>query len=526
MSYFKKRGLTQETIDKYKLREENGKAIIPYLDLDGSEVSYNARSLDGQEPKYKYQAGKPRYLYNFQMLLSDKENEWNKDLLSTLFICEGEIDTLTMLQAGYPAVGTNAQMLKLDWVQLFIDRRMDTIHLSDDGDDQGLEGAIKKAQLIYDAYTQTQRYVNIWIWRLPKGKDLNDIYLESPTNFPSRILELIENADPFPLKQEGNLTTSVTDFINSELPEREDLIGGGLLPKASIAVVGGQSKLGKSLFVTQMGIRLATGSNFLSKFPCKKSRVLLIQQEISEFSMQKRLRKQLSKFNPEDLEGNFHLVNTKGIKLDRRDGLKKVRETIREVRPDVLIMDPLYKFHFKEENSASDMRNVFDRVDELVSEFGLSVVIVHHHGKPSEFKRKGAHQLRGSSVIFDYGDSYFVLNRKGGNESRSFIKLSFELRNAEEPPPMFLHRDPETLWYEVTSEDLAAKVSELDVVEAFQELEDKGVVEKRKLVNLVENKTEASSKTVERRLKDMDGGFFESFRGEGRGNPIFYRKKV
>lgn len=363
-------------------------------------------------------------------------------------------------------------------------------------------------------FPQFEKYID------QKVKDAESIEL------PSVILDQIDIKVERQLgKQEKpKLAISISDFVTSSLPEREDLIGAGLLPKDSTALVGGQAKLGKSLFVSQMASCLATGSTFLSKFPCKKCKVLLIQQEISEASMQKRLQKQLRDKNLEDLRENFYLKNTKGLKIDRQEGFKHLRELLSDVLPDVLILDPFYKFHTKEENKASDMRDLFDKIDTLISEFGISVIIVHHHGKPTEFKKEGAQQLRGSSVICDYGDSYFTLNRKGGQESRTHLKLSFELRNAEEPPSMMLDRDPETLWYEVTSEEKGAKVSELDILEAFKALDDgSGRVTRQELIEKVMKETGVSKRTVVARIQKMLKN--KLLFGKREGRTVFYRRK-
>ena len=40
-----------------------------------------------------------------------------------------------------------------------------------------------------------------------------------------------------------------TTFVNEELESKEEIIEGGILPQNSIAIVGGISKQGKSIFV-------------------------------------------------------------------------------------------------------------------------------------------------------------------------------------------------------------------------------------------------------------------------------------
>ena len=44
-------------------------------------------------------------------------------------------------------------------------------------------------------------------------------------------------------------------FVNEELETKESIIEGGILPQNSIAIVGGISKQGKSVFVLNMAIQ-------------------------------------------------------------------------------------------------------------------------------------------------------------------------------------------------------------------------------------------------------------------------------
>ena len=70
-----------------------------------------------------------------------------------------------------------------------------------------------------------------------------------------------------------------------------------------------------------------------------------------------------------------------------------------ELNPDVLMLDPLIKFHGVNENSASQMSDVLGKIRTIMAELKLSVIIVHHTGKVAS--RGG----RGSSVIVGDYDS-------------------------------------------------------------------------------------------------------------------------
>jgi len=309
-------------------------------------------------------------------------------------------------------------------------------------------------------------------------------------------------------------------FIEEELEGEEDIIEGGILPQDSIAIIGGISKLGKSLYALNMAIQMATAKPFLLQFNIPKpQKVIYLQAEVSAKSMQKRLKKMLNAIGNNLNEQMLYIVNHKGFKLDRQEDLGKIDELIKKCEANVLIIDPLYKFHSGDENLVKDMTRFFDSLDWLITENNISIVVVHHFGKPSE-NRSGATRFRGSSTITDYADTYMMLNRKSNDKSRNFLKLSFELRNEEEPETMILYRNPETLWYELEGVEGDSKVSIHDCVYCLEQLG--GVVKgKDKLIIAIKEKTGASDRTVKNKLSEAEGSKkILTTRGKGKGSPL------
>jgi hypothetical protein len=190
--FYAKRGLIKETIDKYELRIDGKWAVIPYLDEHGTEIAWIARSLSDQEPKYLYASGKPRHLYNFGLLK-------NKQSLPYLYISEGEIDCLTLLQAGFHAVGANASTFKEDWADLIAYRGPNRVYIAYDGDEPGRTGSRRVATALQAAYRKAGKPLDVGILILPNGKDINDLYLASRDTFTETIQTLIDTAIPYPL---------------------------------------------------------------------------------------------------------------------------------------------------------------------------------------------------------------------------------------------------------------------------------------------------------------------------------------
>src|SRR5207248_655440 len=107
------------------------------------------------------------------------------------------------------------------------------------------------------------------------------------------------------------------------------------------------------------------------------------------------------------------------------------------------IVDPLAKHMTGDENSTRDMGRVVSFLDELIQTYGLTVIVVHHTGKPArDDPREGGQRLRGSSALFAAADSVLLLE----GAAPAFV-LSFQLRHAAEPAPLLLQRTDQ-LWFE------------------------------------------------------------------------------
>lgn len=240
------------------------------------------------------------------------------------------------------------------------------------------------------------------------------------------------------------------DFLVKKMPAVPHLVGGGLLPIKGKMVLGGESKSNKSFIALSMGLALARGSPLFDAknskgtflFPVYKScRTLYIDQEVGEPSLQERLRNMMKGENPEVLP--FYVKSRDmDMRLDTDTGRKVIGEEIAQVRPDVLILDPLSQFHLSDENSAQEMGAIMRVSDHWIEEFGLSVIFIHHAGHPNpEHPRTGGNKLRGSTAIFAAADSIIVAERQSSaNATEPYIRLDFELRHRECPRPCYVRR--------------------------------------------------------------------------------------
>jgi len=139
--YLAQRGLTDETIGAFGVGFYRGKGflrgriVIPIHDERGELIAYVGRSVDGQEPKYRFPAGfrKSLVLFNLHRVL--------KTGARTVIVVEGFFDALAVHQASYPAVvalmGSTLSRHQADLLCV----NFDGVILMLDGDDAGRQGA-------------------------------------------------------------------------------------------------------------------------------------------------------------------------------------------------------------------------------------------------------------------------------------------------------------------------------------------------------------------------------------------------
>lgn len=243
----------------------------------------------------------------------------------------------------------------------------------------------------------------------------------------------------------------LADFLTKEIIHHPQIIGRGVLPCQSLAVIGGQPKHNKSFVVLQMILNLARGENiFTAKYDSgvpvlpvtKRQRVLYIEQEIGEEGMRERL---LPMLQGEVGIGLDLYVKSRDmdLRLDTPEGKLAIAAEIAACKPDVVILDPLAEFQLINENSAQEMGATLRVCKRWIDKYKTSIVIVHHVGKQSEENPKqGGDKLRGSSALFGAVDTFIGVTRKSeASHPTPILELEFEIRRGKPLHSMFVRRE-------------------------------------------------------------------------------------
>jgi len=103
---------------------------------------------------------------------------------------------------------------------------------------------------------------------------------------------------------------------------------------------------------------------------------------------------------------------------------EQLRQTVAEINPAMLILDPFIRLHRSDENASKEVAPLLGYLRELQREHKVAVLLVHHVRKGSATKRPGQ-ALRGSSDLHGWGDSNLYLRKNGPG-----LLLSIEHRAA------------------------------------------------------------------------------------------------
>jgi len=283
---------------------------------------------------------------------------------------------------------------------------------------------------------------------------------------------------------------SIKQIIDDTLPSPDPIIGDGILLDQTLLLIKGKQKAWKSMFAMNLSIALAKGESFSIFKIKKKQRVLLLSSEGGYYPNRDRINKMAKRF-PEAAELDLFMCFDPRLKIDQKDGQEQIRQKLSLFNPSVLIIDPLIKFHNSDENSAKEMIKVMNELRNLIEDYKLSIILVHHMGK------NGNSGSRGSSVIEGEYDSCIEMSIT--DKKKKEVSLEFDLRHFESPDKKKIVFDANTFWFESEKKNLS-KPAEIIIAT--------GPIDKSTLANkLVELKYYSSLSNAYKPIqKDLDNG--------------------
>lgn len=251
----------------------------------------------------------------------------------------------------------------------------------------------------------------------------------------------------------------------------------GFWGSKSHGIVAGEPKTMKSILTTELAVSVASGLPFLGSFKVHQpGPVLIVQNENSRRIMRERLNKMLASkgllkqgtakvdkegcliFEPPSYKNiPLYSHNVQGVQINEPTHQAEIEWEIQELKPSLVIFDPLYLMFSGEINSAKELNPVLIWLLSIKERFGCAVILIHHWNKGGTGKEKvrGGQRMLGSTTLHGWIESAWYLRANSpGEEGENDPEITNAIDIANKQEGMALI----TLEREFRSEGLFPKV--------------------------------------------------------------------
>ena len=170
-----------------------------------------------------------------------------------------------------------------------------------------------------------------------------------------------------------------------------------MVPWPGRTLVHGKGGDYKSTVFFDLAVSVASGGELLQEFPVRKhGPVILISTEGNIYANKDRL---FGHMRPRNLEPSTVQLfyGQESLFVDEPNEFQVLVNMIDHVKPVMIVLDPFVSFFAGDENSVTDVKKFLRRVDPLINDYELSVVVIHHSRKDGE--------IRGSTALQGWTDS-------------------------------------------------------------------------------------------------------------------------
>jgi hypothetical protein len=202
----------------------------------------------------------------------------------------------------------------------------------------------------------------------------------------------------------------------------------------AVGVIGGAPKCAKTWLGLDVALSVATATPCLGKYTVPEPGPVLIYLAEDALPAVRERIDGMARHRGLDLDQvEIHVITAPALRLDHDRDRTRLWETVRRLRPKLLLLDPLVRLHGIDENHAGDVAELLGYFRLLQRQFGLSVLLVHHTRKNAPDGVAAGQGLRGSGDIHAFGDSNLYLRR-----TEQHLILSSEHRAAPASSPVYL----------------------------------------------------------------------------------------
>jgi len=387
----KERGLTDETIDYFKLgycKSKNAVAIPHFK--DGELINIKYRLLKPKKIRYTSESNAEQWVYNESGFDEAKKEYKGKNGLA---IAEGEFDCMSLWQMGFknvisPGAGANSYGV---WIEEL--DKIGSIWLAFDNDEPGQMAAKELAERIGLEKCRNVVY--------PEGiKDANEYMLKHK---PEDLRNMFAKATPFYKYEFSGLGDVIQKLIDDPMDYLEiDLLPGVKLERDQLVVVSGETNAGKSVY----------SLNIIKELADKGIPSLFLPIERGVYSLGRRFLQICTAKTQEDMQftpKDEWLEHAKKLSMlpvyMAKPSLKDLESTIARAKRlfgvKVAIIDHMDYIIRGTQNKEALISEKMHALKHVAEENGIIIIVISHinRGAVQAGQRPTLKNLKGSSSL-------------------------------------------------------------------------------------------------------------------------------
>ncbi len=200
--------------------------------------------------------------------------------------------------------------------------------------------------------------------------------------------------------------------LSVEHPDNKWLVRS-LLPSSSCVFLIAEPKVGKSYAALDIALSVASGRKcFGSLLVEHTGDVAYVAAEDADWILGERLSgiARAKNCSTDDLKKVHIIGRSNGISLDDEESFAKLRASLLDIRPKLVVLDPLAQLLCRtNESNAKQMAQVLRGVRSLQTELDCTVLITHHTRKDGKGSINA--RSRGSSMVASWWDGCLLMEK-------------------------------------------------------------------------------------------------------------------
>jgi RecA-family ATPase len=198
------------------------------------------------------------------------------------------------------------------------------------------------------------------------------------------------------------------------------MLWGLLFPKCGIAVLSGSSDVGKSSFLRQLSLAIATKLKEFLGLPLTPTlnSVIYVCSEDDEFSLSARIKKEFIKGSSNEDYSNLRII------IDSPDLVDNIKTEIAKKPADCVIIDPWLDFLEGDSNASFNTRSLLKDLRTIAIDNHCLIIINHHNRKSASEEDTSKNSLLGSQSLEAKARIVLMLTKEQDNRNVRYLTIS------------------------------------------------------------------------------------------------------